>query len=304
MLRRALVTVVVGIWCVCGPLIGRAVGQTTTARVFVTVTDPSGGGLPGAMVTLVGLEDATKKAPVPPVAANEKGLATFERVVPGRYSLQAEFSGFDLGLLRNVTLKRGDNRHVIVLAVKAITEHVDVGGGQELASSRSASSFGLSLSKEDIETLSDDPTELQRQIEELAGPDAVIRVDSFEGAQLPPKSQIKSVHITRDQFAAEAQTPGSTFVDIITQPGAGPLSGNTSLSYRPTALAGRSPFVTRKNPDVSRNFGGSIGGTLVKEKSDFSLSVYGQNMYTTPIVNQGDRRPRCWTCGSGTTTCR
>ena len=50
-------------------------------------------------------------------------------------------------------------------------------------------------------------------------PDAIIRVDSFEGQQLPPKSQIKSIHVTRDQFAAETEQPGSTFVDVITQPG-------------------------------------------------------------------------------------
>jgi len=67
--------------------------------------------------------------------------------------------------------------------------------------------------------LSDDPDELARQLRELAGPSAVIRVDSFEGMQLPPKSQIKSVHVTRDQFAAESANPGDTFVEIITQPG-------------------------------------------------------------------------------------
>ena len=79
--------------------------------------------------------------------------------------------------------------------------------------------------------------ELARQLAELAGPDAIIRVDSFEGQQLPPKAQIKSIHVTRDQFAAEAAQPGSTFVDVVTQPGVGPIRGTTNFSLRASQSA-------------------------------------------------------------------
>ena len=136
--------------------------------------------------------------------SNERGLATFDALPAGRYSIQATFAGFERGLIRDVSLRRGDNRHVVVLPLKSLTETVNVGEGQETASSRQGVAFGRTVAREEIETLSDDPAELQRQLLELAGPDAIIRVDSFEGAQLPPKSQIKSVHVTRDQFAAEA----------------------------------------------------------------------------------------------------
>jgi hypothetical protein len=220
------------------------------------------------------------------VKTDDHGLATFEGLPPGRYSVQAEFPGFDLGLLRNLNVRRGDNRHVVVLTLKNISENVDVGAGQEAASTRSDSAFGQAMTADELATLSDDPTELQRQIMDFAGPDAVIRVDSFEGAQLPPKSQIKSVHVTRDQFAAEADRPGSTFVDIITQPGSGALSGGANFSFRNNALAGKSPFVGRSNPEVNRDFNGNLGGTLIKDRADFSLFVYGQNQYTTPILNQ------------------
>ena len=78
------------------------------------------------------------------------------------------------------------------------------------------------LTREQMDALSDDPNEMQRQLQDMAGPGAVLRIDSFEGGQLPPKAMIKAIHITRDQFAAENHGAEGTFIDIITQPGVGP----------------------------------------------------------------------------------
>lgn len=287
MARRVL------IWCISIALLpwwARAVAQTAadTARVYVTVLDPSNAGVPGATVTLVGVDETTKQATVAPASSGERGLATFTGVRPGRYSIQASFPGFDAGLLANVTVRRGDNRHVVALSLHGVSENVVVAGGQETSSSRTGSSFGLTMTQEAIDTLSDDPAELQRQLAELAGSDAIVRVDSFEGAQLPARSQIKSVHVTRDQFAAEAEYPGSTFVDIITQPGSGAISGTINLVYRANPLAGTSPFVSTKQPETNRNVNATIGGTLIKDRSDFSISIYGQNRYTTPVLRQAN----------------
>ena len=63
------------------------------ARLNITVTDPSGAVVPGAVVTLTGLEDATRSVRVPPAKTSEKGLGTLEGLVPGRYAVQASFAG-------------------------------------------------------------------------------------------------------------------------------------------------------------------------------------------------------------------
>ncbi|MEO8480634.1 MAG: carboxypeptidase regulatory-like domain-containing protein [Acidobacteriota bacterium] len=258
-----------------------------SARLQITVVDPTRVAVAGATVTVVGIDDTTRRTTVAPVVSDEKGVATIDGMTLGRYSLQAAFPGFDSGLLRDVTLRRGDNRHVLMLALKTVVENVTVGGGQDLAASRTASSFGHAMSDEEIQTLSDDPAELRKQLLDLAGPDATIRIDSFEGGELPAKSQIKSVHVTRDQFAAEAAVPGSTFVDVITQPGTGGWSGVVNAGYRGTMLQGISrPFVSVKQPDQSRNLSGTIGGTLIPNRSDFSVALYGQDQYSSPILNQ------------------
>ena len=264
-----------------------AVAQATRdGRVQVSVVDPSGAVVPDATVNLVGLESATQAATLPPVKSNDEGIAIIERVPPGRYSVRAEFPGFELGLLRDIRVRAGDSRHVVILPLAKFEDTVTVGRDvQEAAADRRTTEFGLNLSKEQIDALSDDPTELQRQIAELAGPDAIVRVDSFEGQQLPPRAQIKSIHVTRDQFAAEAANPGSTFVDIITQPGVGALRGTLNFSFRDGSMSGRSQFTPTRGPEQVKDVNGTIGGTIVQNKTGFSLSMNSQNQFVTPILN-------------------
>src|SRR5205085_5174748 len=107
---------------------------------------------------------------------------------------------------------------------------------QSSAADRKSGVFGTALTREQMDALSDDPNEMQRQLQEMAGPGAVIRIDSFEGGALPPKSQIKAIHITRDQFAAENHGADGIFVDIITQPGVGPIRTNVNYLGHTTAM--------------------------------------------------------------------
>src|SRR5688500_11302565 len=254
------------------------------ALVQVTVVDPSTNVVPASTVRLLPL--APGAAPLDPALTNSAGVATFERVPPGEYIIRAEFTGFDVGTLRDVRVRSGTNRHVIMLPLARVEDAVTVGrDAREAAADRRATTFGLTLTPEQIEALSDDPTELQRQILELAGSDAVIRVDSFEGQQLPPKAQIKSIRVTRDQFAAEAAQPGSTFVDVVTQPGVGPVRGSANFTIRDGSMTGRSRFTDVQGPEQFREFGGTLGGTMIAGKTSFSVSINGQHNYQSPILN-------------------
>ena len=66
-----------------------AVAQDRTATVLVTVVDETRGVLPGATVTLAGVEQANKAAAIPPSATNPQGQVKFENLAPGRYSVTA-----------------------------------------------------------------------------------------------------------------------------------------------------------------------------------------------------------------------
>jgi hypothetical protein len=253
-------------------------------RVLVTVVDQSGAVIPDATVTIVGLEEATKKKEIPPTKTSAKGIATIAGLAIGRYSIQGEFPGFELGLLRDIRVKNGDNKHVMVLPLQKMTAEITVGRDPQTAASDRASTFGTALTREQVEALSDDPDEMAKQLSEMAGPGAAIRVDSFEGQQLPPKSQIKSIHITRDMFAAENHMAGGLFIDIVTQPGIGALQGGFGGNFYDSALEARNPLIPRKGPAQTYGFSANIRGPVLKEKSTFSLSIFTSSGYSTPNI--------------------
>jgi hypothetical protein len=263
-----------------------ASAQTTpaqTARLLLTVVDPTGGVIPGATVTIAGLEASTKAATIAPVKSTEAGLATLDKLAPGRYLIRAEFPGFQPAELKDQRLRAGENKHIPVLPIKRVEDSVVVGrDARDVATDRTLT-FGSVLTREQIQALSDDPDEMRRQLMEMAGSDAVIKVDSFEGQQLPPKAQIKSIRMSRDQFAAENHASFSS-IDIVTQPGIGPLRTSMRGNFYDSGLDGKNPLVQARGPGQNRGFGGSLGGTLLREKADFSLSVNGSNNWSTPQV--------------------
>jgi len=70
------------------------------------------------------------------------------------------------------------------------------------------------LTQDEIAALSDDPDELARQLSEMAGGNAVIKIDSFVGGELPPKAFIKSIRIIRDTFPAENHSADRDGIEI------------------------------------------------------------------------------------------
>ena len=256
-----------------------------TGTLVVTVVDTTGAVLPGATVTVTGL-DAGNKTAVEPAKATDQGVATLVKLAAGRYSIKAEFTGFETRMIPEVRVRNGNNKQVVMLPIEGHKETVEVGvDKQSAASDPRGPSFGSTLTREQIEQLSDDPEVLRQQLQDMAGPGAVFKVDSFEGGALPSKSQIRSIRISRDQFAAEFHAAGGVNIEIITQPGSGPIRMGLGYSMIGDGLTGRSPFTPVRGPEADRNVNLNVNGTLVKNKSSFGL-FYNDNRRTqTPNIN-------------------
>jgi Carboxypeptidase regulatory-like domain len=254
-------------------------------RLVVTVVDQTGGVLPGATVTIGGMDDASRKTAIEPVTATLQGVATFTGLRPGRYAVKAEFPGFDPRVDPDVRVRAGENTATLALTLQKLSDTITVGRDKQESASDRQTTFGSALTREQIDALSDDADVLQEQLNNLAGPGAVIRVDSFEGTPLPPKSQIKSIHITRDGFAAENHNAGAFFIDIVTQPGIGPIRGQTFYHIRDGSMTGQSPFVSVKGPERLQEAGFNIGGSLAQQKASFSLRLNGVTSFETPNLN-------------------
>jgi hypothetical protein len=260
--------------------------QSRDGRLTVTVSDQTGAVIQNATVLVTAQDDPERTAVVSPVQTSAQGVALLQGLTPGRYFVVIEFPGFETLTIRDVRVRAGENRQNAVLALQKLEDTVTVGQDpQRAASDPRGPAFGTVLTREQIEALSDDPDELKRQLQDMAGPGAVIKVDSFEGAQLPPKSQIRMIRFSRDAFAAENHFAGGIQIDIVTQPGIGPLRGNVSMRLRDGALTGRSPFVQKKGPERSQEYGFGLGGSLARERTSFNLNVNGLTAFDTPNLN-------------------
>jgi hypothetical protein len=254
--------------------------------LHVTVVDATGAVIVGATVTVTGTENTTQGVVVTPIETSAQGVATVPRLVPGRYAVEAAFPGFETGRLPDIRVRNGDNRQVILLAIAGLKDSVVVERNrQEAAVDPRGPSFGTTLTREQLEALSDDPATLRQQLQDMAGPGAVIKVDSFEGGALPPKAMIRSIRISRDQFAAENHNAGGTQIEIITQPGVGPLRFNSGVRIRGDAASGRSPFTPTRGPERNRNYFFGMFGTLVADKASFNLFATGTDSFETPNIN-------------------
>ena len=264
-----------------------AIAQPNAAGTLaVTVVDSTGAVLPGAAVTVTGIEAGNKAVTIAPAKAGADGVATVAKLVPGRYAIEATFEGFETRRIADVRVRNGNNKQVVMLPIAGHKESVTVGQDKQAAAADPrGSSFGTTLTREQLEALSDDPDVLRQQLQDMAGPGAVIKVDSFEGGALPSKAQIRSIRISRDQFAAEHHAAGGINVEIITQPGLGPVRMNVGMRMRSNELTGRSPFTPVRGPEQFRNLFVGGGGTLVKNKASFNIFFNGTDSYETPNIN-------------------
>src|SRR5205085_1391583 len=74
-----------------------AAQATQDGRLIVTVVDTSGAIVPGAKVTVTALDGGDRAPTFAPVSTSDKGVATVEGLLPGRFRIQAEFPGFEIG---------------------------------------------------------------------------------------------------------------------------------------------------------------------------------------------------------------
>src|SRR5262249_49074020 len=109
--RRALLRRIAFVYFVLlGVLVASSVfaQQRRDGRLLVTVADETGAVIPGATVTVVGQEPATRAAAVAPVTTSDQGIAAVTSLVQGRYMVQAEFPGFAPQVIRDVRVRAGD----------------------------------------------------------------------------------------------------------------------------------------------------------------------------------------------------
>jgi hypothetical protein len=130
--------------------------------------------------------------------------------------------------------------------------------------------------------LPDDPDELQRMLEEIAGPGATIRVDGFSGGRLPTRDQIARIVVRRDAFSAEFHDVGRGRVEIATRPGVDRWRGNAGLNVRPSGLSARNAATAAgSKAGTMIRMNAFAAGPLVRNRVSFSANIEGSSSEDT-----------------------
>ena len=248
-----------------------ALAQERPGTLTISVYDTTGAAIAATNVNLTAPDGKITQQ-----LADEKGTVTFQGLLPGKYAVVAEFPGFEPNVAAELQVRAGRNtKQDITLEIAGFVEQVDV--EQDTADRAVTESFSTALSASQIDALADDPDEMQQQLEQLAGPGARIRVNGFEGGQLPPKSQIREIRFRFDPFAAENHNAGFPRVDIITRPGNGPIRNNMTFGFRNNEWDSPNAFASTSGEGRTQRYGWSIDGPIVKGRTGFSLNVRSNN---------------------------
>jgi hypothetical protein len=260
--------------------------QTSAGTLRCQVNDPSGGVVTQATV-LVTSETGQAQA----LQANKDGVYEFKGLAPGKYSVKVIAKGFALYEQQGVEVSAGQvQKLAVTLQLEEEVQKITVSGEAPTVSvnpENNASS--LVISGKELESLSDDPDELQSELQELAGPSAgpnggQIYIDGFTGGQLPPKSSILEIRVNQNPFSAEYDRLGYGRVDITTKPGASQFHGQGFVSGNTVSFNTRNPFVSQEPDYHSQFYNGSIGGPINK-KASFFFSIFRRDLDDANVVS-------------------
>jgi Carboxypeptidase regulatory-like domain/TonB dependent receptor len=259
--------------------------QTSTGTLRGRITDPSGAVIPRATVTA----DTSEGRSVT-VVTNNQGVYEFKGLPTGSYTVTAVAKGFATDQENNVNIAGGQTQQLdIALQIQVEQEKVEVHEETptlDVSPQNSAST--LVIKGKDLEALSDDPDELQAELEALAGPSAgpnggQIYVDGFTAGQLPPKSAIREIRINQNPFSAEYDKLGYGRIEIFTKPGTDKLHGQVMVNGNSSAFNALNPFVTEEPGYYSEIFNGNISGPMGK-KASFFFTVQQRNIDNESVV--------------------
>lgn len=268
-----------------------AFAQTPNATLTGKVTDQTGAVIPQATVTVSGPGGKHASA-----TTDQLGAYQIQSLAAGSYSVSAAAKGFANFSKTGVAIAPGQTQNLdVTLQIKAQEEKVNVNGeeGQPQLDVGSDSNAGaLVIKGKDLEALSDDPDELQSELQALAGPSAgpnggQIYLDGFTGGQLPPKSAIREIRINQNPFSAQYDKLGYGRIEIFTKPGSDQFHGQFMVNDSNSVLNSKNPYVRTKPDYNSVMFDGNFGGPISK-KASFFIDASRRNMNDFSAINAID----------------
>ena len=256
--------------------------------------DEQGGVLPGATISLRNEESGVTRT----VTSEPDGRYAFPALLPGRYMLRTELSGFAAQQVRDVVITIGlELRRDFTLKLQAVAETVTVNAESPVVDTTKAEVAGV-ITRQQIETLpinsrqylslallmpgtTVDATRSFFATVNVGGSmtfngtgnvvDGTINnwVEDGEPRQDLPEDAVEEFKVTNALPKAEFGLATGGVVQVVTKSGSSALRGDAFEYFRDKSLNAKGVFETTK-PDYRRNqFGGSAGGPIIANKMHY-----------------------------------
>jgi hypothetical protein len=277
-----------------------------------TVADETKSVLPGVSVT------ATDQATGRQVAAvsNDKGEYRLVNVPPGKYTIQAELSGFTTVALRDVEILVGQNARIpLAMKLASVSETLTVLGESPLVDTTSSQVAG-NVDRRQMEELpvsGRNWMELSKLIKGITANDVgntpgVSRDDDFQlnldGQQITQKiagsgfgqpkfsrESIAEFQIVTNMFDITQGRSAGIQVQAISRSGTNNYSGALYGFFRDSKFNGKDAVANRVLPYKNQQMGGAIGGPIKKDKMHFFASYEYERepatLFTAPAALPG-----------------
>ncbi|MBK5291777.1 MAG: TonB-dependent receptor [Acidobacteriia bacterium] len=284
-----------------------AYGQAVNGTIVGSVTDSSGAVVPNAKIQI--LETGTNISR--PGSTNESGNYSFSNVPQGRYSVTVEHTGFrkatreDIEVTINSTvrvdiqLQPGQMSEQVTITADVPVLQTDRTDTGRQMNARQVAELPLTQNRnfQGLVNLVPGAARAQRNHSEFFnGNDSMqSRVNGqarlanniqFEGVDnnhrtglltvyVPPAEAIQTVDVTTSNYEAELGRAGGAVMNVTLKSGTNDFHGSLYEFNRVSRLAARRTDLTAKPPITYNYFGGTAGGSIIKNKTFYFADYLG-----------------------------
>jgi hypothetical protein len=291
-------------------LLAAQAAHAQNAQVVGTVKDQSGALVPGASVTARNQESGLQRTAVSDEAGNYRVLA----LPPGYYTLTTALQGFSSETRPDIVLVIDQTATInFTLKTAALAETVTVSGESPMVDT-TASTVATSVSNTQIQDL---PVASRRWLDlamltpgtsqdnirgffyrgnvnvgagarEYSNAFLVDGVNNTWAEMGEPRQNfamdsIREFKVSTSNYKAEYGLATGGLVTVVSKSGTNELHGSAYVFFRDKSLTAKTVFESERPPFRRYQYGGSLGGPIVKDKTHFFLVYEGtkENQFFT-----------------------